>query len=130
MTVADFPKYTFQLIRIIAALSALSCLSETSLVAPRYYTASSQYATFETAEQVRRPLRQQISTEEFYSTNTNQGYADFGKVPCLFRIKVPHTKPGDTVKIIGASDSLGNWKTDRALSLTTSEHDFPWYLAD
>lgn len=128
MAVDNFQKYTLQLIRFSVALSALSRLSETSLVAPRYYTASPQYVSFETAEQVRRPLRQQISTEDFYSSNTNQDYANFGNVPCLFRIKVPHTKLGDTVKIVGASPSLGNWRTDRALSLTTTEHDFPWYL--
>jgi hypothetical protein len=47
-------------------------------------------------------------------------------VHCLFRIKVPHTMPGDTVKIAGGADSIGNWQKDRALNLTTSERDFPW----
>ncbi len=47
-------------------------------------------------------------------------------VPCLFRIKVPHTMPGDTVKIAGGAESIGNWQKDRALNLTTSKNDFPW----
>jgi hypothetical protein len=49
-------------------------------------------------------------------------------VPCLFRIKVPFTKPGDVVKIVGSVDSIGSWRTDKALVLTTSKLDFPWYL--
>ncbi len=53
---------------------------------------------------------------------------NIGHVPCLFRIKVPITKPGDVVKIVGSTDSLGNWKTDKALTLKTSKIDFPWYL--
>ena len=48
-------------------------------------------------------------------------------VPCLFRIKVPHTMPGDTVKIVGGAESIGNWHKDKALTLTTSKEDFPWY---
>ncbi len=54
---------------------------------------------------------------------------DSKAVHCLFRIKVPHTMPGDTVKIAGGAESIGNWKKDRALNLTTSEQDFPWSVA-
>ncbi len=53
---------------------------------------------------------------------------NLGHVPCLFRIKVPFTKPGDVVKIIGSADSIGHWKTEKALALTTSKLDFPWYF--
>jgi hypothetical protein len=48
-------------------------------------------------------------------------------IHCLFRIKVPHTMPGDTVKIAGGAESMGNWQKHRALNLTTSKHDFPWF---
>ena len=48
-------------------------------------------------------------------------------IHCLFRIKVPHTLPGDTVKISGGAGSIGNWQKDRALNLTTSTRDFPWF---
>jgi hypothetical protein len=54
---------------------------------------------------------------------------DSNAVHCLFRIKVPHTMPGDTVKIAGGAESIGNWQKDRALNLTTSEQDFPWSVA-
>jgi hypothetical protein len=50
-------------------------------------------------------------------------------VHCLFRIKVPHTMPGDTVKIAGGAESIGNWQKDRALNLTTSKKDFPWSVS-
>lgn len=70
-----------------------------------------------------RPV-QTVPEKVFHETN--HSHLDFGKVPCLFRIKVPHTKPGDTVKIVGSADSIGNWKPDKALTLKTSEIDFPW----
>ena len=126
MGLVDCPRKCFHFFQIITFLSALDRVCETSYVATRYYAPSVHSNSFESDEQLRRPLRQQISANDFDSTIPNREYADFGKVPCLFRIKVPHTKPGDTVKIAGGSDSLGNWKTDRAVTLTTSEHDFPW----
>jgi hypothetical protein len=57
---------------------------------------------------------------------TKINYQASNVVPCLFRIKVPHTMPGDTVKIAGGAESIGNWQKDRALNLTTSKNDFPW----
>ena len=60
---------------------------------------------------------------------SNETDAEMGNVPCLFKIKVPHTKPGDTVKIIGSADSLGNWKVDRAVTLKTCANAFPWYFS-
>jgi hypothetical protein len=47
-------------------------------------------------------------------------------VPCLFRIKVPYTMPGDMVKIAGGAETIGKWQKDKALSLTTSKDSFPW----
>jgi hypothetical protein len=47
-------------------------------------------------------------------------------VPCLFRVKVPHTQPGDTVKIVGGAHGIGDWKTHRAVTLKTSKTEFPW----
>lgn len=35
--------------------------------------------------------------------------------------------PGDTVKIVGGAEAIGNWQKDKALTLTTSKTDFPWY---
>ncbi len=51
---------------------------------------------------------------------------NLANVSCLFRIKVPFTKPGDVVKIVGSAYSLGHWRTDKALALKTSALDFPW----
>jgi hypothetical protein len=47
-------------------------------------------------------------------------------IQSTFRVKVPHTKPGDVVKVVGGTESMGCWQRNRALTLTTSEIDFPW----
>jgi hypothetical protein len=35
--------------------------------------------------------------------------------------------PRDTVIIAGGAELMGNWQKYRALNLTTSKHDFPWF---
>ena len=44
----------------------------------------------------------------------------------IFSVKVNETRPGDTVRIVGASENLGNWKPERGLNLKTTRDDFPW----
>ena len=42
-----------------------------------------------------------------------------------FRLYCNLTRPGETVKVVGSGPELGNWDLDNALTLHTSEDEFP-----
>ena len=49
---------------------------------------------------------------------------------CKFEVRVPHTKPGDTVVMLGSGEELNNWDKGRAIELTTTADDFPWWSSE
>ena len=49
---------------------------------------------------------------------------------CKFEVRVPNTKPGDTVLLLGSTEYLHDWDKGRAITLTTTPQDFPWWSAD
>eukprot|EP00960_Hanusia_phi_P014218 418677-Hanusia_phi.AAC.1 len=44
-----------------------------------------------------------------------------------FRVKVEQTKPGESVVLLGAVDTMGSWDKSKALKLETSTVEFPWW---
>jgi len=42
-----------------------------------------------------------------------------------FKINCPITKPGETVRVTGSCEELGNWIPKDGLNLTTTASDFP-----
>ena len=46
-----------------------------------------------------------------------------------FKINCPITKPGETVRVTGSCDELGNWIPKDGLNLNTTASDFPIWKA-
>jgi hypothetical protein len=113
----------FDLVIIIGA-SLLTVVSAVSQVSSHQTMLARKC---ETAKEATNRPGNALLTPDTVFHESNNSKVDHGEVPCLFRIKVPYTKPGDTVKLVGSTDSMGNWKTDKAITLKTSEIDFPWY---
>lgn len=55
--------------------------------------------------------------------------ADDQNVRCVFRVKVNSTMLGDTVVIVGGHPALGAWDKSKAVQLSTSAAEFPWYFS-
>jgi hypothetical protein len=105
---------------LVAAVSILDCVSA---LAPVVMNPSLPQQRYKVVDE--RPIPGQTAGG-LQPLNMSSSIQNLESVPCLFRIKVPITKPGDIVKIVGSTDSIGNWKPDKALALTTSKNDFPW----
>jgi hypothetical protein len=48
---------------------------------------------------------------------------------CRFEVQVQHTRPGDTVVLVGGGEALRNWDKGSPIELTTTKEEFPWWSA-
>ena len=61
--------------------------------------------------------------------NTSSGAALINEVEINITLFCQQTKPGETVKVTGNTNELGNWNPIRATGLVTGPNEFPKWKA-
>jgi hypothetical protein len=56
-----------------------------------------------------------------------RGGGDF--VLCRFEVRVEQKQPGDSVVLLGNTDTLQKWDLNKAIQMKTTDHEFPWWSA-